>query len=193
MIRAKIMPGRAAARGSVLIISLLMLLVLTILGVTALSMVTLEERMARSFEHGEIAFQGSETAINKAILDGSKQYINDAGEPATRTTYVEADDPFIEAAKACNGTDTFSVDADPYDRLPNTTLASTVTVTYLGENKHVGGESVEFDNTLVGHDFNINALTRVGSSQIVAEHNRGVYIVFQGSGACTYGGPPSLP
>lgn len=52
--------------GSVLFISLMLLLMLTILGVTAMNNVTLEERMAGNLRDTELAFQASEAALRDA-------------------------------------------------------------------------------------------------------------------------------
>lgn len=53
-------------RGSVLIVSLLMLLVLTIIGITAMSTSTLEEKMAGNSRDQNLAFQATEAALRDA-------------------------------------------------------------------------------------------------------------------------------
>ena len=58
-------PGRQQA-GSVLFISLMLLLMLTILGVTAMNSVTLEERMAGNLRDTDLAFQAGEAALRDA-------------------------------------------------------------------------------------------------------------------------------
>jgi len=55
-------PGHQQA-GSVLIISLMLLLMLTIIGVTAMNNVTLEERMAGNLLDANLAFQAAESAL----------------------------------------------------------------------------------------------------------------------------------
>jgi len=55
-------PGRQQA-GSVLFISMMLLLMLTILGVTAMNNVTLEERMAGNLRDTDLAFQAGEAAL----------------------------------------------------------------------------------------------------------------------------------
>jgi len=55
-------PGRRQT-GSVLFISLMLLLMLTILGVTAMNNVTLEERMAGNLRDTDLAFQAGEAAL----------------------------------------------------------------------------------------------------------------------------------
>lgn len=52
--------------GSALIISLLMLLVMTLLGITSMSTSTLEEKMAANDRNQKVAFQNAETALSKS-------------------------------------------------------------------------------------------------------------------------------
>lgn len=74
-------------RGSVLIISLIFLLLLTIVGVSAMNMSSLEERMSGNFRDHDLAFQAAEAAlldgenyveqnfaITQALQDGSPTY-----------------------------------------------------------------------------------------------------------------------
>ncbi|MFQ5469238.1 MAG: PilX N-terminal domain-containing pilus assembly protein [Gammaproteobacteria bacterium] len=53
--------------GSALVISLLILVVMTILGVTSMSSTSLEENMAANSQNSHVAFQAAESAINAAI------------------------------------------------------------------------------------------------------------------------------
>ncbi|MGD8560143.1 MAG: pilus assembly PilX N-terminal domain-containing protein [Gammaproteobacteria bacterium] len=54
--------------GSVLIVSLLILLVLTVIGTTSLNETVMEEKMASNFQKGNIAFQAAESAINNTFI-----------------------------------------------------------------------------------------------------------------------------
>ncbi len=64
MMRLSHAPGRQ--RGAALIIGLIMLLILTLLGVTAISNVTLQEKMAGSLIDRNRAFQAAEIALRRA-------------------------------------------------------------------------------------------------------------------------------
>lgn len=57
--------GPRGERGAVLIFSLIMLLLLTIIGVTAMQMTTLQERMAGGYRDRHLAFQGAEAALRE--------------------------------------------------------------------------------------------------------------------------------
>ncbi len=56
-------PRHAHQQGAILVISLMMLLLLTIIGITAMNTVTMEERMAGNLRDANLAFQGSEAAL----------------------------------------------------------------------------------------------------------------------------------
>ena len=86
--------------GSVLVIGLLILLVLTIIGTTALNDSMLEEKMAGNFQREVIAFQTAETTMNqmfyraaqdKPIDENSHEDITQAAIKAGKNTYVEPD------------------------------------------------------------------------------------------------------
>jgi len=60
-----------AQRGSALLVSLIILLVMTMLGVQAMSTTTLEERMSGNYRDNELAFEAAEAALRagEAWLD----------------------------------------------------------------------------------------------------------------------------
>lgn len=57
-----------AQRGSALIISLVILLVLTLIGITGMQTTVLEEKMAGNFRDKNIAFQAAESAMRDAEI-----------------------------------------------------------------------------------------------------------------------------
>ncbi|MCW8825652.1 MAG: PilX N-terminal domain-containing pilus assembly protein [Gammaproteobacteria bacterium] len=74
-------------RGFVLIVSLLILMVITMIGVNAVSTSVLEGRMAHNLQHAMYAFQAAESAIEDTIR---------ASDPFD-TGYLEANDPSLAA------------------------------------------------------------------------------------------------
>lgn len=60
---------RSAERGAVLVTSLLILLVLTIIGITAMQTTRMQERMAGNARDVSLAFQGAEAALRDAEAD----------------------------------------------------------------------------------------------------------------------------
>jgi len=65
-------------RGAVLVVSLLMLLVMTVLGIAAMQMTRFEERMAGNSRDINIAFQGAEAGLR----DGEQRLLDMVGTPA---------------------------------------------------------------------------------------------------------------
>lgn len=63
---ARRLPGSARQQGVALFISLVLLLVLTIAGVSAVQTTSLEERMARNTHDSLLAFQAAESALREA-------------------------------------------------------------------------------------------------------------------------------
>jgi len=66
--------NRKRQQGSVLVISLLILLVLTIIGATALNDSVMEEKMASNFQTGNTAYQSAESAVNRTFATIANDY-----------------------------------------------------------------------------------------------------------------------
>jgi len=117
--------------GSALIVSLVILLVLTIIGVSSIGGTNLEERMASNFQNTAITFQAAESAITNVI------HSSDPGGAGANSNpfYTEASDPIVAAMTAgLNDTSTVVTDdLDPYSKLTNATLTASSTVVYKGD------------------------------------------------------------
>lgn len=81
--------GKNLQHGAVLIIALLLLLVMTLLGVSAMQTTTLEEKMAGNMRDRSVAFQAAETALRDAesFIEG---LANTAAFDGTNGLYGEA-------------------------------------------------------------------------------------------------------
>ena len=62
---------RAAERGAALVVGLVLMLVLTVLGISGLNTATLELVMASNTQSQQLAFQAAETGIDLAVGNGS--------------------------------------------------------------------------------------------------------------------------
>ena len=71
------------SNGSVLVISLLMLLVLTILGITALNTTVMEERMSSNTRQRNLAHQAAETALKEA-----EQWLSDSAGNVMLSSHI---------------------------------------------------------------------------------------------------------
>jgi len=62
-------PRPARQSGAILIVSMIILLILTLLGVTAMNTSSLQQRMASNTQEQVHAFQAAETGLNQAFSD----------------------------------------------------------------------------------------------------------------------------
>ena len=62
-------PSRASQSGAVLIVAMIILVILTLLGVTAMNTTSLQERIASNTQEQVHAFQAAETGLNQAFAD----------------------------------------------------------------------------------------------------------------------------
>ncbi len=76
-------PGIKKQQGIVLVVALLILVVMTVLGVSMLSSSTLEERMASNLQSQNVIFQAAESCVRTALLP--------ANEPARSNAAVALD------------------------------------------------------------------------------------------------------
>lgn len=90
-------------KGAVLVISLVVLLVVTLLGVGAMETAIFQERMAANAQNKNLAFQETaglleDSLRDDAILGGSATVLHDAlvrgiGEPSSPASYSDSSDP----------------------------------------------------------------------------------------------------
>jgi Tfp pilus assembly protein PilX len=155
-------------RGAVLIVSLLILLVLSIIGVSSLSNSNLEERMSSNFQHSMLAFQAAESAIADVIHQG------DPGGGGTNSNpfYDVDSDPLVAALDA--GLDdtstTVAKDMDPDDNLHNANLDTTSTISYKGVRQLCPGFGVGI-NCL---RFQISTAVTIDASNTNSTHIQGI-------------------
>ncbi len=62
--------NRSRQSGAVLIVAMIILVILTLLGVTAMNTSSLQERIASNTQEQVHAFQAAETGLNQAFADG---------------------------------------------------------------------------------------------------------------------------
>jgi hypothetical protein len=111
-----------------MVVSLIILMVMTMIGVSALSSTNLEERMSHNFQQTMQMFQATESAIEKIIIAG------DAGGAGKYENpfYVSANDPLKTAINAgLDDVSTVYTTAD-IDGNTNAPINATATVSYKG-------------------------------------------------------------
>jgi type IV pilus assembly protein PilX len=158
--------NRYRQQGVALFVSLIILLVLTVIGVGALSGTSLEERMAGNYQQSMVAFQAAETAIEKVIVS------SDVGGAGANDNpfYVETSDPTILAINAgIDATTTVSTITDT-SSLSNATLVTATTVIYIGTDACPGASF----GSLICYQFNLQANASVNQTSANTTHLQGI-------------------
>lgn len=88
--KPELMPQVARQRGAALIVGLILLMVLTMLGISGMQTATFELLQAGNSQFSENAFQAAETGIDRALLSGS---LNTAVPVVVPPTPVEPGSP----------------------------------------------------------------------------------------------------
>jgi type IV pilus assembly protein PilX len=84
MVRPSLRPGtRARQSGAALIVGLILMLVVTVLGVSGMNMATLELTMASNAQSQQDAFQAAETGIDVALAESNFSTLAATSVPVT--------------------------------------------------------------------------------------------------------------
>lgn len=140
-----------AERGSVLIVSLIFLLLLTLVGVSAMNMTSLEEKMSGNFRDHELAFQAAEAAL----LDAE--------------SYLETSFELTQALDSCTGSTCYTPDASNGLSFNGTFTNSSTPVTSCS-----AGTAQEWADDTVWESAN---KTRLATSQLSGTVENARYIV----------------
>jgi len=163
----KIMNNRHKQKGIVLIVSLIILLVLSMVSISAMSHSTMGERMTNNFQQDMISFQASETGISRVINDA------DPGGDGTsiNLSYSEVTDPLFIAITAGIDVPQNAVhNTDPLNNVPVAVQTQTA-VTYKRDSQMCPGMSV---GSQICAQFEVAANTDIGGVATGARHIQGV-------------------
>ena len=83
-------------RGAVLIVSLILLVVMTLLGVSSMNSTSLEEKMAANSQVTTRAFQTAETGLSIAFNDNNAYDLSGSYDPASSTVSTTSDTVDLE-------------------------------------------------------------------------------------------------
>lgn len=145
--------------GVVLIISLLILLVVTLLGVSTLRSTSMEDRMSANTQHLATTFQTTESMIHATMADNSR------------------DDGVF--ADAISSGDTQNVTLTGYiPQQLNNNITGTATVVYLGGTIPVPGSSL---GVIVGYPHDITSTATMSTTGANTTHRQGVGFLAPGS------------
>jgi type IV pilus assembly protein PilX len=138
-------------QGAVLVISMVLLLVMTILGLTAASNATMESRMAANTQNLNFALQAAESAVEATVND-----VNVLGQALNSTSVNQK----IKLNSA------YTLDNQP--------VASEAEINYLGQSPADGFSMGVNKNAFVAHNFEING-TGSMSGNVTSRTAQGVY------------------
>ncbi len=147
-------------KGAALAVGLFFLLILTIVGLTAVRMTTQQGRMAASYQFQNTTFQGAESAIRGVVAE-----IRDEIEPPSGT----AGNLLVEAISKAVG-------EDPPARqfAVGTGVTSGASIRYVMQAPAPGYSLGVGAGSIVAHRFEIDAQSTVSAANAQAEHLQGV-------------------
>lgn len=87
-VRGPHVPNARSQQGAALVMALVILLILTLLGVTAMGTSSLEEKMAGNIQEATRAFEAGESGLNQSFNDGSSFNLN---SPTTKNYSFDSD------------------------------------------------------------------------------------------------------
>ena len=151
-------------RGIALVVGLILLLVVTILGITAIRSSTQEERMAANSQQQQITFQLAEAAI-RSMMGELRGLI---APPAGRTR-----SPIIAALNPANPVVPAETIATPQPAVSNG-VTSTAVITYVNTSGATGYKLGVEQGTYVCYNFNITATATQAGSSAFDQHVEGV-------------------
>lgn len=150
-------------QGAALAVGLFFLLILTIIGLTAVRSTTQQARMAASYQFQTVAFQGAESVIRRVL----SEVRGDIPRPVTATMNLIDD--------AIDG-----VGVDPTrSHVGSPGVTSFATVTY-----RTGGTTEDYSlgGKIAPQRFSIRAVTAVTNTNAQAEHEQGIERIGPASG-----------
>ena len=155
-------------KGAVLFVSLMMLIVMSIIGVTAISGTSMEERMAHNFQHTALSFQATESAIQSIINAGDP---GGAGEFENPFYNVNADPLVSSLSAGINvATPKITLDMDPDNLLGSATLLTDSVVTFRGTTNCPGASY----GTLVCINFTVAVKGKIAATSTEVGHTQGI-------------------
>lgn len=148
-----------------LIVSLMMLLVLTLIGLSVVSNATMDVRMTRNFQHAALAFQGAESAISNVMITGD--------ENSTAPAYDANNDLLLETVTTGEGsTATFAEAIAPTS---SAEIATTSTVTFFDQGgARCRGVTLGEDSQFACNNFAISTLATIDATSTRTTHEQGL-------------------
>jgi hypothetical protein len=150
--------------GVVMVVTLLLLLVLSIMGLSAVSNATMEERMSGNFLHQTLAHQAAESAISSIVIAA------DPGRTAYRT-----DADLLAGAERADAAGVNLAQRHGTGGNAGLEIDSLSTVTYHGAGQGLcAGVSLNLDSSLGCHRYEVRTQAQTDSSGTRVSHLQGL-------------------
>lgn len=156
-------------RGSVLPISLIILLVLTIIGAASLNDSVMEEKMSANFQKGNLAYQAAESSVNRTFINVSNSSTL-ANQAITAWDASDADTPPVWP----NDTPYPDNDDVANEDFPSTLTARVQYQPFLRENLEGCTISIGMPTTCSAIVLDVVATGRITGTTIQRTHTQGV-------------------
>ncbi len=152
-------------KGAVMIVAIVFLLVITILGVSAVNSSIMKTQIAGNSIYTMLVYHGAESALSKSVSDTDLRNLRDAIDP-TKSVPFPVDSTELPDEEIISGG----------------TLSSSAAITYIGKNEGCPETSGLAASTGVGdagfdcYFFKIDATSRIISTNAKDQHIKGVAI-----------------
>lgn len=142
----------SSQRGAVLTVSLLLLLIMTILGITALSSSTLEEKMSANKMNQHITFHAAESA-HEGVLNNLNSLATAINTGGPETVNIDLNEPSV---------------------------TSTAVINYLGQGLPEGFSLGENKGSFIAHRFDVQGTGTKASASAQTTTTQGLFIIGPG-------------
>ena len=152
-------------KGAVMIVAIVFLLVITILGVSAVNSSMVKTQIAGNSIYTMLVYNGAESAISKSVSDTDLRNLRDTIDPTSAVPFLVDSTELPDEAIASGGT-----------------LSSSAAITYIGKNEtcpETRGLAASSGIGDAGFDcyfFQVDATSRIISTNAKDEHIKGVAI-----------------
>ena len=165
-------PGARAQRGVALVVSLVLLVTMSVVGISTLASTRLNERISSNAQQKSVAFEVAESALD-ALRDPAEIRRLLAGPGSAHR------DPGPVALPRLDDSLSSDFDQRRDDGMPSIDIDARVTVQYCGEGAPGRGTDLNADEsaaTMVGLLADVNGVAEVVDSRTLADHVQRVRI-----------------
>ncbi len=170
--------SRSKQSGVALVVGLFLLLIMTIIGLTAIRMTTQQSRMAANYQFQSLAFQGAESTVRRVIGEVRGEIAPPAGVTTSIMVTAISAPGATNADGSCNPNHTAAVATSrPF---ASNNITGGATLRYACQAPAPGYSMGIGAGSIVAHRFEVLATSSVANVNVTAEHQQGVQRVGPG-------------